>query len=426
MTFSFRLKQIVRRVARWLSDQRGSLGVTMAVATPVVVMLVGVSFDYARAENVRSKLQRATDMASLALSKLTDNYDNPTDAAQRFIRAMLEGEGVDASSMRVGAKVDKTLNSKSATVSASLDTDLFFAGFFTADEFTVAVSSSAAERYRHMEISLVLDISGSMGSNSKIRRLKEAATEFLQIMLKSDTDAEFTTLNIIPYGGDVMLGEPFDKFLKPLWRLTPWNGCIDLGKEPLHGQVLSIGTYNPTPAINFGSQWVCPQSWNRTLFRENDLDTLVDHVEGLRALGPSTSTDVGAHWGLAALLPDWRPHLPGNVTEAPREMNGEVTKKLIIMTDGAINGPHRLFGTKVKTLYDSLFASNRLRGVCDAAKDSGVEVFTIGFEVNSHWMLDLLKDCATSSKHYFDPSGTQISDVFKSIAFRLAPLRLTQ
>lgn len=417
------VRRIAEAVRSWLRARGGGVAIVLAVSTPVLIMLVGLAIDYARAENARAKLQHAADMASLALARFDDSYNDPTDAATRFIKANLKDHDLDLDALQVKATVTATQNSKSAKIDVSASPELYFANFFSRDAFDVDVFSTSTEEYQHLEISMVLDVSGSMATGDKIGKLRDAATDFLNIMLKSPIDEQFTTISIVPYASDVNVGPAFSKFVKAGER-SGWNGCVDLGKTPLTGQVLSLGASSATPDI-WGPGSICPQGGRVATFRQNSLTALTGHVAGLTA-GGRTSTDMATQWGLSALQPEWRPHLPGPDTSAPRDYDADVAKTLIIMTDGAINQPYRMISGMALPLYDTNFAIGRLRTLCQTAKDEGVHVYTIGFEVGTPWMLDLLKECSSGEGYYFEPVGTQISDVFKAIAFRLSPLRLTQ
>ncbi len=69
----------------------------------------------------------------------------------------------------------------------------------------------------------------------------------------------------------------------------------------------------------------------------------------------------------------------------------------------------------------------RMSSVCTAAKNKGIIVYTIGFEIDKGGNAEVqLKNCATSDLHYFPAKGISISDAFASIASDVVNLRLTQ
>jgi hypothetical protein len=68
---------------------------------------------------------------------------------------------------------------------------------------------------------------------------------------------------------------------------------------------------------------------------------------------------------------------------------------------------------------------------CTNAKNSGVEIFTIGFSTSTDPIdaqgLDLLQRCATSANHYFAvENANQLNAAFSAIGIGLGKLRLSQ
>ncbi|QFT99009.1 hypothetical protein FIU85_16975 [Roseovarius sp. THAF8] len=78
--------------------------------------------------------------------------------------------------------------------------------------------------------------------------------------------------------------------------------------------------------------------------------------------------------------------------------------------------------------------NTRMDKVCSAAKDNGVVIYTIGYEVPKDGTAETsLKKCATgydpvegSTAYYYSVDGLDISDAFGSIAGNVQALRLTQ
>jgi len=70
-------------------------------------------------------------------------------------------------------------------------------------------------------------------------------------------------------------------------------------------------------------------------------------------------------------------------------------------------------------------ADNRLSNICQAARDSGIVIYTVAFEA-PYAGRTALRDCASSASHYFDVSGTDISEAFSAIASDIRALKLTR
>ncbi|MGV8832465.1 MAG: hypothetical protein ACOH2N_10850 [Devosia sp.] len=170
--------------------------------------------------------------------------------------------------------------------------------------------------------------------------------------------------------------------------------------------------------------------------------SVLDSIDAMEASG-NTNIQQGAVWGMHALT-SGEP-LTGAKPAAP----GQVSKVLIVMTDGEnypeltsdndMNGssyfswgfrydgrmgPHADVDSrnKVTTVMDE-----RTVATCHYARTQrDIEVYTIGLGSNNATKA-MLTSCAADSEHaYFPDNPEQLSDVFRSIAAKLAALRLSQ
>jgi hypothetical protein len=67
----------------------------------------------------------------------------------------------------------------------------------------------------------------------------------------------------------------------------------------------------------------------------------------------------------------------------------------------------------------------RLQDICTAAKNQNIVIYGIGFEAPDGGRTQV-RNCASSTAHYFDASGLEISTAFRAIANNITQLRLTQ
>ena len=75
--------------------------------------------------------------------------------------------------------------------------------------------------------------------------------------------------------------------------------------------------------------------------------------------------------------------------------------------------------------YTAREGDTLLDKICTAAKQRGIIVWTIGFEVGNHGA-DVMEDCASSPSHFYRVEGLELADAFGSIARQLNQLRLIQ
>ena len=78
-----------------------------------------------------------------------------------------------------------------------------------------------------------------------------------------------------------------------------------------------------------------------------------------------------------------------------------------------------------KKKYTAEYGDALLDDICDAAKEQNIIIWTIAFENTAHGA-NVMRQCASSPAHYFNAQGTELSDVFYSIARSINQLKLTQ
>jgi len=169
----------------------------------------------------------------------------------------------------------------------------------------------------------------------------------------------------------------------------------------------------------------------------NDMQAIKDGVNAMGASG-YTHIPLGAAWGWRVLSP-MAPY-----TEGAQYDDGLTQKAMILMTDGENTVPsqstmnksrYTAFGylrqgrlgttTSITTAVANLDAM--LTNVCDSVKAENIRVYTIGFQIFTQNVLDLLQDCATEpSMFYNSPTNSSLQLAFTSIATDLANLRLSK
>ncbi|MCP1168152.1 pilus assembly protein TadG-related protein [Limimaricola litoreus] len=70
--------------------------------------------------------------------------------------------------------------------------------------------------------------------------------------------------------------------------------------------------------------------------------------------------------------------------------------------------------------------NRRLKQICAAAREQGIVIFTIGFEIDQPGAVEAMADCASSPSHFYRVEGLEISTAFTSIATQIKALRLVQ
>ncbi len=457
---------------RFAKREDGSMTI-FAVFMVLIMMLVGgLGLDMMHHEMERTRLQAVADRAVLAAADLDQTID-PEIVVQDYFAKSGMGDYVSS------VTVSEGLNFRTVTVDASKPMKTMFMNKYGVDSILVPAKSTAEEKISKVEISMVLDISGSMGWNSKMSRLKDAAGVFVDTVIKPET-RDLISINIIPYTAQVNAGKKiFDEL--NINKLHDYSYCVDFDQSDFNETALSRSKrYDHMQHFEEGSSWNgkeytkknrkfdnidnpgCPkQTYEEIQAFSQDAAGLKSRINQLEARA-NTSIHLGMKWGVAMLDPAFRPITqklgvdPVFASRPAEYSDVETFKTIILMTDGEnvntvriddsvyANGGHRDHWSDYPlywwlnrnvnsrdhwkwryTKYSSTQADNMLFNICDAAKEKRIVIWSIGFEVSDRGAA-VMKDCASSPSHFFRVEGVQISDAFKAIARQINQLRLTQ
>ncbi|WP_449394207.1 pilus assembly protein [Devosia riboflavina] len=440
----------MRQLRRLLKDQQGNVAVISALMLLPMLVLAGGATDIARYEAFRAQLQDGVDRAVLASASLTQRSSIESTAAE-YLKSVTFIDDVT-----LDIDYETALNSRAVTITARYEMATGFLPLIGIDSMPIVAVASAAERRPNLEISLMLDMSGSMleSNPTRISLLRPAAKQFIDAMITSET-APYTSISIVPYAGSVNPGSVAFGLLGTTRRHN-YSSCIEFnhnnnnmdygtGMVPFHlrAQVPHF-TENHVGRANATLQWAyCPNEATSITYMSNNATALKARIDSIQ-LHDGTGTGVATNWGFLLLDPSAQPfisrmalagQLPMQFSNRPAAFDDtETLKVIVLMTDGNISDQRRpkpnLYdfprnpegGGSNQNYQTASSASTSLRRVCQIAKEEGVIVFTIGFYTNN---ADLTT-CASSANHFYNVTGTGISLAFMSIANSIQNLKLTQ
>ena len=310
-----------RRLARFCTHQDGNVTIFAFTLFMLMMMMGGLAVDLMRFETTRTSLQNTLDRATLAAASLNQSIDGKVVVNDYFAKAGL-------TKYLKSVTVTKGLNFRNVKADAEAATNPYFVHLVGIDEMYAKGNSMAEQRISNVEIMLVLDISGSMNSNSRLVNLKIAANEFVSTILSSDTEQRIS-IGIVPFNGQVNL--PVD--LRNKFNYTDPNGatnvnCFDLPASVYTGPGMSRttplsmtiagDTYSGTSGVanwidvsdsNVGpyplNVWCPPRAEDTVSMPQQSISALQAKITGLTAVG-ATSINAGMKWGLSLLDPSAR------------------------------------------------------------------------------------------------------------------------
>lgn len=365
------------RVRAFRRGEDGALMIFGLFMLFLMLVIGGFAIDVMRYERDRTHLQATADRAALAAAALTQS-GNPNEVVLDYFTKAGLAENYRAPTVEAG------LNFRTVTINTQSVVPTMFMRAVGVNSLTANAASAANEIVPKVEVSLVLDISGSMrftdsGGMMQITRLRPAANRFINRLLEGDR-ALTTSISIVPYAGAVNPGrEVFDLMggqEATVTYQTTVNGvmtsltqrrdhtrsnCLEIQASDFNSaSIPQFGTFAQTPHFmnwaidNPTMDWGwCPLEGNAGAgaassaiqYFSANANFLTGFINRMR-LHDGTGTHYGMLWGLWLLEPanNWLTEdlndlglVHDDFADRPARYDDEETvKAIILMTDGNI------------------------------------------------------------------------------------------
>lgn len=355
---------------RLVHDEEGALLIFSLQIFIVMLVTTGIAIDFVRQEERRSLIQNTLDRAALAAASLSQDLD-----PKSVVKDYLSKAGLDYLKVNPIVEEGKFQEWRRVTITANDRMPTIFGPLLGVDELSAAGNSAAEESIGNVEISLVLDISGSMNTtvwtgssySTQIEMLRTAAKSFVGQMFDTvqppSAPPGRLSISVVPYNQQVTLGSQLGSVFKLSTDHTQ-NTCADLTILPSTSIAISPSTtlqrtmygdsfdyqgngYYPETTTNIEN---CPNdSFASVLAFSNNETTLKNKINALTA-GGDTAIDMGARWGMALLDPAARPAVssmiaknwvssdlsgrPFDYNDGTKNISDTAMKVLVLMTDG--------------------------------------------------------------------------------------------
>ena len=198
------MPQITRwDLGRFVRNRRGNVAVLFGLAIIPIVLAIGVAVDYGRALMVRERMADAADAAALAIGSWTGLNEAQLKAkAQKFFNANYASSSAvgSASAVKVSFPGDDIV----VKVSGSVPTT--FMRLANVNSIDVGASSTVTKRQRNIELALVLDTTGSMGSSGKMSAMQSAAKKMVTDLFNGNSTSDSLVAAVVPFAGAVNVG----------------------------------------------------------------------------------------------------------------------------------------------------------------------------------------------------------------------------
>ncbi len=294
------------------AEERGTMTIFTLIIFIIMIMVGGIAVDLMKFESERVTLQNTLDRAVLAAADRDQKLSPKEVVLDYFAKAGLS-DYIDANDITVDQ--DDLVSYRTVSAKATHDVSTHFMKMTGVDTLSAPASGTAEERIGDLEISMVLDVSGSMGG-SKLTDLKTAAKKFVDQII-SQSEADSVSFSIIPYATQVNASaELLDYF--SVTDEHNYSNCVlfdaadftetaidpdDLIQRAGHFDPWRDWTSKDSSYDNESVRRVCHTETSREIIAwEKDATILKDHIDSFFAQG-NTSIEIGVKWGIALLDP---------------------------------------------------------------------------------------------------------------------------
>ena len=485
--------KVIGRLREFACNDSGSFTVLAGAIMAVIVLSAGYAVNIAQLYNVRSSLGHALDAAVTSTARdITIGRIEPDDArdwVERFLKA--NGDPTFMGGDRLA--LDKlTIDKAKSTIEVTgyVDVDLYFPLFGLSDERRVTNVSAAVYSDKKVEIAMMLDVTGSMAktrTTDKISDLIDAAENAVTAMLANqDPKNPRIRVALVPYASGVNVGGLADNVYA---EQSGKSNLPPLADDPIIGgkkgkALPAFSDYVSAVKSAFPHDDNCAterkdkdgnpdftddgpdavrvnnkgKEYYALVNRDNNLSgsgmnkcpdakivpltansaALLKSIGEFKASG-YTAGAIAVQWTYYMLSPKWRQAIKtADLGNGPVDRDArKVSKVAILMTDGQFNTAFAGVGSNFNG-QDSTTRQNA-EAICKNMKDDGIEVYTVGFDLDDKDMSKeqrqaakgVLKNCASAdtakAKHYFEAStGEELNSAFQEIISNTEKVALTQ
>ncbi|RKF17246.1 hypothetical protein D6850_02995 [Roseovarius spongiae] len=330
----------------------------------------GIAIDVSRQEMERAHIQNTLDAAVLAAAGEPYAIDGKAKAKaiveDYFAKAGMSDYLNEINTEGEDSDIVSTVNSSKVTASAEMQLDTYLMHLSGVKTLKASGVSTAERRVPKLEVAMVLDVSGSMNSNNKLRNLKSSAKEFVTKILNS-ADPGDAVISVVPFSWNVTPGmEIFDELNVDVRH--DYSSCIRFFQDDGDYDETGIDPETPRTQQIYTSRYGSFDNVNGESCYTNDYADILpfsisetalhNKIDSFQGRG-NTSGHLGMKWGAGLLDPAFQPvktALNGKTDEdgnklvsdlvgaVPAQYNEAETLKVIVMMGDGENTTSYYFG----------------------------------------------------------------------------------
>ena len=409
----------------FIQDTSGTFTAIFGVSAISIFLSMGLAVDYSQMSRAKTLLNNSLDAAILAAgNEMLEKNGTSAQLKTVFENNLFANLGQHPELSDHTNIIEFNVNTSTGQINATLEAPVQMAVMSLLGYETIPVQSFSEATFSttEVEISMVLDVTGSMNWDGKLDSLKLAAKDAVDILLPDGKNNSRVRLGVVPYSEGVRLSNAL---------VTKASGqsskkCMTERKINTHTDVSYTTEYvSAISGADCSSSKVRPLTSNATVLKGD--------ITALKADG-YTAGHLGIAWGYYMLSEKWQSLWPKG-TE-PANYNSKTKKIAILMTDGSFNTYFDGYESDPRDTSQTINTSNLdsialCKGMKKAkAGGNGIEVYSIAFNAPND-AKQTLKACASEdtdvTAYFYDAnSETELRTAFSEIAKSIKELRLTR
>ena len=269
-SISARLRQ---KVSGFRSDESGAIAIFVMIIFVMMLYVGGIAVDVMRSEMRRVAYQQTADRAALAASNIVlPPSQTPVSVCLDWWAKGGLGDELTVDNYAPTCSGLATASSRETQLVGSVRSYNWFMHMLDVPYFDIPITTGAEQGVSKIEVIMALDITGSMaeasGSTTKIAALREAATNFVNILkFNRDSNGNPTTtkdpnnlisIGMVPYSSTVnvpaALRNQFTVSYLSWWGGQPNQGvpginCLEIPESTYGATALSRTSAIPMMAV---------------------------------------------------------------------------------------------------------------------------------------------------------------------------------
>jgi Flp pilus assembly protein TadG len=438
-----------KKARAYRKDQRGNIAMMLGLSIIPMILAAGSAIDFSRIANSKANLVAGLDAAALYAAAITGK----SEADLKVLARNYFDANYNSTSDAPVTDFDLKNYADKVVVTGTVDVKTWFMSVGGITHVSAPASSEVKKTGSSIEVSLVLDQTGSM-SGSKLANLKTAAKDFIDTVVWDEQTPYFSKAGLVPFTfavnpgsyaaaarGSIAAGTSttpgsanftFTGGKDGNSRTFPITNCASerIGSNAYTDAATSgskVGRVydNSTTACN-NIPAIVPLTSDRTLLK-NTIDSMV--------AGGSTAGEIGMAWGWYMVSPTiglW------SGSEEPKAYGTDKLKKIVVfMTDGDFNTAYCKGvlsnnwsnGDNDRIDCDATNGNptTQAQSLCTSIKAQNITLYTIGFELPNNTAKTFMKNCATDASKAFDAANSdELKAAFAQIAQNLLSLRVSK